>query len=204
MEREGGNGIKVNSVVMKENASKLQHLERHLADILEETAQVERELGYRHNVFEEEIQALRKQRMKIVREKEKTRMLSGKLQEIASLYEKTEQRMKTESENHTSGSGMNNNGGETNQGSDSMSDIYERNQPDAQNQVLDLWDKEFIRKLIEELQKKHWLFSYGLLPEFPPGFPEIHSFADVKFSKAWVSDRVANQQILKTLTTLMK
>ena len=76
-------------------------------------------------------------------------MLSGKLQEIASLYEKTEQRMKTESENYTSGSGMNNNGGETNQGSDSMSDIYERNQPDAQNQVLDLWDKEFIRKLIE-------------------------------------------------------
>lgn len=197
MEREGGNVIKVNSVVLKENASELQHLERHLADILEETAQVERELGYRHSVFEEEIQALRKQRMKIVQEQEKTRMLSGKLQEIASLYEKTEQRIKTET-------GMNNNGGETNQGSDSMSDIYERNQPDAQNQVLDLWDKEFIRRLIEELQKKHWLFSYGLLPEFPPGFPKIHSFADVKFSKAWVSDRVANQQILKTLTTLMK
>ena len=57
MEREGGNVIKVNSVVLKENASELQHLERHLADILEETAQVERELGYRHSVFEEEIQA---------------------------------------------------------------------------------------------------------------------------------------------------
>ena len=112
--------------------------------------------------------------------------------------------MKKESENHTSGSGMNNNGGETDHGSDSMSDIYDRNQPDDQNQVLDLWDKEFIRKLIEELQKKHWLFSYGLLPEFPPGFPKIHSFADMKFSKAWVSDRVVNQQILKTLTTLMK
>lgn len=194
--------IKVNSVVLKENASELQHLERHLADILEETAQVERELGYRHNVFEEEIQALRKQRMKIVQEKEKTRMLSGKLQEIASLYEKTEQRMKTESENHTSGSGMSNNDGETDHGSDSMSDIYDRNQPDDQNQVLDLWDKEFIRKLIEEWLRKR--FSYGRLPEFPPGFPKIHSFVDLNFSTVWVSDRVANQQILKTLTTLMK
>lgn len=194
--------IKVNSVVLKENASELQHLERHVADILEETAQVERELGYRHNVFEEEIHALRKQRMKIVREQEKTRMLSGKLQEIASLYEETEQRVKTESENHTSGSGMSNNGGETDQGSDSMSDIYDRNQPDDQNQVLDLWNKEFIRKLIEGWLRKR--FSHGLLPEFPPDFPKIHSFVDLNFSTVWVSDRVANQQILKTLTTLMK
>lgn len=184
--------IKVHSVILKENASGLQKLSQQIAQIEKETAEIEKELGYHHSVFEDEIFILQKRRMKIAEEKEAVKNLSGKLQEIASLYEETEQRVKTEAEEKQTSSSKGKDGtkaADDKQGS--MSELYERNQPDDQNITMEEWINELRRTLNQLFEKRH---GKGLLV-LPPLRPIV---------VLWIPNRVVKDHIDRAITALMK
>lgn len=84
--------IKVNTVVLKENASDLQKIEMQVADILYDISLVEKELTCNHTVFEEEIHAIQKQTDRISEEKEHLHTMQQCLAQCSQQYMQTEQK----------------------------------------------------------------------------------------------------------------
>lgn len=124
-DKEGSNLLKVNTIVLDDHASELREISHLLADTLKEIRTAEHLLESRNNVFEKEVSVLRKQEQNIEKEEDSVRRMARVLEDVSSLYAKTEQKLSTQDDGIAANTGL--------------KEAFRLRQPDKQNQMRNQW-----------------------------------------------------------------
>ena len=122
--------LKVDTIVLDDNASELREISHLLADTLEEIRTAEHLLESRNNVFEKEISVLRRQEQNIEKEEHSVQRMAKVLEDVSSLYAKTEQKLSAQDD----GIGINT----------GVKEAFRLRQPDKQNQMRNQWVSEWL------------------------------------------------------------
>lgn len=117
--------LRVNTTVLDDNASKLREISHLLADTLKEIRTAEHLLESRNNVFEEEVSVLRRQEQNLEKEEASARKMAKVLEDVSSLYAKTEQKLSTQDDGIVANTGL--------------KEAFRLRQPDKQNQMRNRW-----------------------------------------------------------------
>lgn len=185
--------IKVNTVVLEENASNLQKIEMQVADILYDISLIEKELTCNHTVFEDEIHAIQKQTAGISEEKDNIHTLQQCLTQCAQQY------MQTEQKNSSCGEAVPVTGTAEQNGLPevkvagridlTMTNVYHQNQPNRMNRIRRAWMNRWI--MIFPWHGNHW---------------KLMKAPVVKRSQVmlFISDNVLNQRIQHMVQLMVK
>lgn len=123
-DKEGSNLLKVNTTVLDDHASTLRQISHLLSDTLEEIRTAEHLLASQNNVFEKEISVLRRQEQNLEKE-DFVRKMAKVLEDVSSLYAKTEQKLSTQDDGIGTNTGL--------------KEAFRLRQPDKQNQMRNRW-----------------------------------------------------------------
>ena len=185
--------IKVNTVVLEENASNLQKIEMQVADILYDISLVEKELTCNHTVFEEEIHAIQKQTSRISKEKEHLHTMQQCLAQCSQQYIQTEQKNRRYGETvPVTGTSKKTGLPEAKVAGRidlTMTNMYRQNQPNRMNLIRRAWINRWI--VMFPWHGNHWKLMKA------PG---------VKRSQVMVflPDTVLNQRIQQIVQLMVK
>ena len=117
--------LKVNTTVLDDHASTLRQISHLLSDTLEEIRTAEHLLASQNNVFEKEISVLRRQEQNLEKEEDSVRRMAKVLEDVSSLYAKTEQKLSTQDDGIVANTGL--------------KEAFRLRQPDKQNQMRNQW-----------------------------------------------------------------
>lgn len=124
-DKEGSNLLKVNTTVLDDHASTLRQISHLLSDTLEEIRTAEHLLASQNNVFEKEISVLHRQEQNLEKEEDFVRKMAKVLEDVSSLYAKTEQKLSTQDDGIGTNTGL--------------KEAFRLRQPDKQNQMRNRW-----------------------------------------------------------------
>ena len=117
--------LKVNTTLLDDHASTLLKISHLLSDTLEEIRTAEHLLASQNNVFEKEISVLRRQEQNLEKEEDSVRKMAKVLEDVSSLYAKTEQKLSTQDDGIGTNTGL--------------KEAFRLRQPDKQNQMRNQW-----------------------------------------------------------------